>query len=154
MEEKRLSLLIDIAIEREEEAAKFYRDLAKKVQDKSVQDTLEFLAKEEDRHKQFLSAYRAGNYEGSLDLEEVVDYKIAEHMEEPDADEMKNSTDAYLIAAHKELQSYRFYKSMADLHTEGKAKEMLYKSANEEMKHKERVEYLYSNSAFPPTSGG
>jgi hypothetical protein len=26
--------------------------------------------------------------------------------------------------------------------------------ANEELKHKEKVEYLYSNAAFPQTDGG
>jgi hypothetical protein len=26
--------------------------------------------------------------------------------------------------------------------------------ANEEMKHKEKVEYLYTNTAFPQTEGG
>ncbi len=31
---------------------------------------------------------------------------------------------------------------------------MLLKMADQEMKHKEKVEYLYSNTAFPQTSGG
>ncbi len=31
---------------------------------------------------------------------------------------------------------------------------MLLKMANEEMKHKEKVEYLYANTAFPQTQGG
>ena len=31
---------------------------------------------------------------------------------------------------------------------------MLQKMANEELKHKEKMEYLYSNTAFTQTSGG
>ena len=40
------------------------------------------------------------------------------------------------------------------LHTDGEARTMLLKMANEELKHKEKMEYLYSNTAFPQTSGG
>jgi rubrerythrin len=32
--------------------------------------------------------------------------------------------------------------------------EMLSKIANEELKHKERMEYLYANTTFPQTDGG
>jgi len=65
-----------------------------------------------------------------------------------------DSSEVYLVAAHRELQSYHFYQALADLHPDGEAKTMLLKIANEEMKHKERVEYLYSNTAFPQTAGG
>jgi len=42
----------------------------------------------------------------------------------------------YLVAAHRELQSYHFYQALADLHPDGEAKTMLLKIANEEMKHR------------------
>ena len=65
-----------------------------------------------------------------------------------------DSKDVYLVAANKELNSYNFYKSLADIEPAGEIKNMLMKMANEEMKHKEKVEYLYSNTAFPQTAGG
>ena len=37
---------------------------------------------------------------------------------------------------------------------EGDLHEMLVKIANEELKHKEKMEYLYTNTAFPQTDGG
>jgi rubrerythrin len=43
---------------------------------------------------------------------------------------------------------------LAHLHAEGDPREMLLKMANEELKHKEKMEYLYANTAFPQTSGG
>jgi rubrerythrin len=43
---------------------------------------------------------------------------------------------------------------LANLHTEGELREILFKMANEELKHKEKMEYLYANTAFPQTSGG
>lgn len=155
MKEKKLGSLIDIAIEREDEAYGFYMGLYNKIEDKSVKDTLKFLADEEQKHKEFLVNYREGRYgPDSLRLTDVVDYKIAEYLEEPNIKKDMDSKDVYLVAAHRELQSYNFYKALADLHPDGEAKKMFLKMANEEMKHKEKVEYLYSNTAFPQTAGG
>lgn len=155
MTKKRLDSLIDVAIEREEEALTFYRELMGKVADKGVKDTLEFLAAEEKKHKEFLENYKKGAFgaEG-LSMTSAVDYKIAEHLEKPDPAHMKEDKDAYLIAANRELQSYNFYTALANIHPDGAAKEMLLKMANQEMKHKEKVEYLYTNAAFPQTAGG
>jgi len=155
METKKLGSLIDIAIEREEEAYDFYMGLSGRIEDESVKETLKFLAREEEKHKEFLVDYRDGRYGAdALRVADVVDYKIAEYLEEPDIKKDMDSKDVYLVAAHRELQSYNFYKALADLHPDGQAKTMLLKMANEEMKHKEKVEYLYSNTAFPQTAGG
>ena len=62
--------------------------------------------------------------------------------------------DVFLVASHRELKSYKFYTELADLHPSGDTKEMLLKIANEELKHKEKMEYLYANTAFPQTAGG
>ncbi len=155
MKEKKLENLIDIAIDREIEACDFYTNLAGKVEDPTVRDTLDFLAGEERRHREFLERYRDGRYESdSLRLADVVNYKIAEYLEAPDIEKDMDSAEVYLVAAHRELQSYRFYRALADLHPDGEAKDMLLTIANEEMKHKEKVEYLYANTAFPQTAGG
>ena len=90
----------------------------------------------------------------ALRLTDAVDYKIAEYLEEPDTSGEMKSADVYLVAAHRELQSYRFYRALADLHPDGEVREMLLRIAGEEMRHKEKVEYLYSNAAFPQTAGG
>lgn len=37
---------------------------------------------------------------------------------------------------------------MASVHPEGEIRNMLLQMANEELKHKEKVEYLYSNTVF------
>ena len=155
MKEKKLGSLIDVAIEREDEAYGFYMGLCNRIEDESVKDTLKFLADEEQKHKEFLVNYREGHYgTDSLRLTDVVDYKIAEYLEEPDIKKDMDSKDIYLVAAHRELLSYNFYKALANLHPDGEAKKMFLKMANEEMKHKEKVEYLYSNTAFPQTAGG
>jgi rubrerythrin len=153
--QKTIGDVIDIAIQREEEAYDFYMDIYGKVQDATVRDTVEFIAGEERKHKAFLVAYRDGNYGSeALRMADVVDYKIAEYLEEPEISEDSNSEDIYLIAAHRESKSFQFYTEIANMHAAGELKSMLSKMANEELKHKEKMEYLYTNAAFPQTSGG
>ena len=115
----------------------------------------DFIAKEEIKHKEFLVGYRAGNYgSNSLRMADVVDYKIAEYLEAPEIDSGSSSGDVYLIASHREARSHLFYTELAGMHADSELKTMLSKMANEELKHKEKMEYLYSNTAFPQTSGG
>ncbi len=155
MKDKKLEEVIGLAIRREEEAYAFYRDLYNRVQDKIAQETLEFLAGEEKKHREFLVRYRYGGYESaSLRMNTVVDYHIAEHLEKPDIVKNMESKDVYLVAAHRELASYNFYTSLAEIQPAGEVKDILLKIASEELKHKEKVEYLYANTAFPQTDGG
>ena len=103
----------------------------------------------------FLVAYRDGDYGvDSLRMNDPVDYKIAEHLEEPEVDDDMSSEGIYLIASHRELRAYNFYTDLANLHPEGELNELLRKIASEELKHKEKMEYLYANTAFPQTDGG
>ncbi len=153
--EKTIADIIDMAIQREVAAYDFYMDIHHKVKDASVRDTVKFIAKEEIKHKEFLVGYRAGNYGSkSLRMADVVEYKIAEYLEEPEIDSASRNEDVYLIASHREGRSHLFYMELAGMHTDSDLKTMLLKMANEELKHKEKMEYLYSNTAFPQTDGG
>jgi len=155
MEQKRLGDYIDIAIQREEEAHAFYMDLANRVLDSSAKDALKLLAGEEKKHKAFLESYRAGGYgSDALRMRHPIDYTIAEHMDTPAFKKDMPSKDVFLIAAHRELNSYNFYKGLADLHPDGELRQVFLKMASEEMNHKEKAEYLYSNAAFAQTDGG
>ncbi len=153
--DKRVSDILEIAIKREEDAYEFYMDIFSKVVDPGVQDTLTFIAGEEKKHKAFLVKYRDGHFgDKGLKMSEVVDYKIAEYLEEPEITEKSKPEDIYLVASHREFRSHHFYTELANLHADDKLREMLLKMANEELKHKEKMEYLYANTAFPQTSGG
>ncbi len=83
--DKSVSEIIDLAIQREEEAYDFYMGIHSKLEDPSVKDTIEFVAGEEKKHKAFLVGYREEKYGSeALRMTEVVEYKIAEYLEEPE----------------------------------------------------------------------
>ena len=152
---KTVGEILDMAIRREEVAYDFYMDIYEKVEDATVRETAEFIAREEKKHKAFLVSYKEGKYgTDSLRMADVVEYKLAEYLEEPEISKNSSSEEVYLVAAHREARSHQFYSELANMHADSKLKTMLQKMANEELKHKEKMEYLYSNTAFTQTSGG
>ena len=154
MDNKMLDI-IDIAISREEDAYNFYMDIARAIDDAAARETIEFIAGEEKKHKAFLVDYREGKYgPGPLRMTDVVLYKIAEHQAEPEIAEHMKREDVFLVASHRELRSYEFYSALAEQHDASELKDLLLRIANEELKHKEKMEYLYANTAFPQTAGG
>ena len=54
-----------------------------------------------------------------------------------------------VIAAKREEGAYRFYQALAALQPPGEIQAFLDKMAKVELQHKEKVEYLYDNAAFP-----
>ena len=154
---KKLSIteVFDKAIKLEEAAYKFYVDIANIVEDDASKYTLNFLAEEELKHKKILQKYKSGGFsEGSLALDTVVDGKIVEAFGVPEIKKGMAHKDIFLVAAEKEKASHEFYEGLAHMHPEGELKNLFLKFANEELKHKEKVEYLYCNAAFPQTAGG
>lgn len=155
MSDQRLMQLIDTAIKREEEAFDFYMDILGKVNEDHVIETIEEIAQDEKKHKAFLVKYRDEQWSPKdLKMTDVTYYKIAEYQEEPEIKSDMKSEDVYLVASHRELRSYKFYSELAGLHPASEVKELLLKMANEELRHKEKMEYLYANTAFPQTDGG
>ena len=144
--------IIERAIKNEEEAFDFYMDLSGKIEDKEAKDTLLFLAREEKGHKEYLLKYRQSGFAGPS--RPVIDLKVAENLVKPDIQKEMDSKDVYLIAANRELNAHNFYKGLAELHPAGDIREMLLRMASEELKHKEKMEYLYANTAFTQTAGG
>ena len=155
MKKEDFNAVIEKAIANEEEANRFYLRLADAVGDKTARDTLLYLAKEEMGHKQYLERYRQESFiNNATKIDEVPDCKVMEFVSSPGISYNMDSKEAYLLASARELNSYNLYVGMASIHPEGEVRNMLLKMANEELKHKEKVEYLYSNTAFVQTDGG
>ena len=155
MQDDRLSHFIEIAIKREEDAYAFYMDLYEKVEEEAARETLKWIADEEMKHRRFLVDYRDGNLQvKAMRMSDVTYYKIAEYQEEPEVTKDMDRSEIFLLAAHRELKAHQFYSELADLHPDGETQNMLRKMANEELKHKEKMEYLYTNTTFRQTSGG
>jgi len=150
-----LSTVIQKAISSEIASYDLYRALINMVKEKDTKDTFSYLASEELTHKEFLENYLKGKGgKGALDLKTPVDYKVAEYLKAPEPSEKMRPQDAFLLAAGNEKKAHELYESLAAMHQEGEVKGLLKRLAQEELSHKEKVEYLYANTAFPQTDGG
>jgi rubrerythrin len=142
-----LQILIEHAINQEELSHEFYQRMARLVSHQETRDTFEYLAKEELGHKQFLQSCLTP--EGCPLQGRPQDVHLAELMEAPPFSEDLSPKEALVIAMKREEASYHFYQRLASLQPPGEARDFLSKMAQVELGHKEKMEYLYDNVAFP-----
>jgi rubrerythrin len=150
-----LESVLEKAIEKEIESQHLYRDLSQKMTNRAAKGAFRRLSQEEEEHEKLLRKYLGGELKGGvLNKEQVLDYKIAEHLEQPEISPGMKLKDVFLLAANREKASHEFYLSLAGVHPAGEVKWLLEKLAAQELKHKQTVEFLYTEVAFPQTAGG
>ncbi len=142
-----LRALIEYAITQEELSHEFYRRMADLVSHQDTKETLQFLAKEELDHKAFLQ--RCLTPTGCSLAGQAQDTHLAEILQTPAITDDLTPQEALVIAAKREDGAYRFYQRLASLQPPGEARDFLERMAQMELGHKEKVEYLYNNVAFP-----
>jgi rubrerythrin len=139
--------IIKSAIVQEEFSHNFYRRLAGVVSQPETKDILEYLAKEELEHRAFLQSCLTP--QGCKLVGEAQNVHLAELLEAPAMSDDMSPKEALIIAIKREEGSYRFYQALAALQPPGEIQAFLEKMARMELTHKEKVEYLYDNAAFP-----
>jgi rubrerythrin len=147
--------ILEKAIEKEIESQHLYQDLSQKMTGAAAKGAFLQLSREEQGHEDLLRKYLRGELkEGALDRERVLDYRIAEHLEQPKVSPGMELKDVFLLAANREKMSHAFYLSLAGVHPAGPVRSLLEQLAVQELEHKRRVEFLYTETAFPQTDGG
>jgi rubrerythrin len=150
-----LQEILERAIQKEIESQRLYHDLSQRMTDDAARDALRQLSQQEQGHQTFLEKYRRGELEaGALSGGQVIDYKIAEHLEQPEISPDMELKDVFLLAANRELHSHDLYLALAELHPPGHVARLLGELAFQELEHKQKVEFLYTEVAFPQTDGG
>ena len=142
-----MEAIIKSAITHEELSHDFYKRLAGLVSQADTKDTLEFLAREELEHKAFLQS--CFTPQGCTLVGAAQNVHLAEMLEAPAITGDMSPKEALVIAMKREEGAYRFYQALAALQTPGDVRALLEKMAKVELTHKEKVEYLYDNTAFP-----
>lgn len=141
-----VQIVLDFAIEREQEAHDFYEELAEKVATPQMAEVFKGFAIEELGHKMKLQALKQGEIE--IDTEEVHGLKIADYLVEVAPQSDMTYADALLVAMNREKAAYRLYCDMAELSQTEKTKQMFLTLAQEEAKHKLRFEIEYDDEVL------
>ncbi len=150
-----LKEVLTTAIEKEIEAQQLYGDLGRKVTGQTARDIFQELVREERGHQQLLERYLQGGLKsGSLRAEQVIDYKIAESFEPTEITPDMQLKDIFLRAANREKSAHESYLALSQAHPAGEVKKLLEELASQELEHKHKLEFLFTEVAFPQTAGG
>lgn len=150
-----LKEVLQKAIEKEIESRCLYAELSQKVESEVAKNAFQKLAQQEQWHQSLLEQYLRGELkEGVLSSGQGIDYKIAEHLDQPEIFPGMKLKEIFLLAANREKASHELYLGLALIHPAGEVKKLLEELAMQELEHKRKMEFLYSEVAFPQTDGG
>lgn len=139
--------IIKQAAQQEEKAYKFYMDALKFVKDPASQLWLKELAAEELKHKEMLQKFDASKIK-QFKPAKIQDLHITEYLVDKDIHEIKDFQDVLIVAMKKEQKSYNFYVSMAKSSDNPDMKNLCKTLAQEELKHKHKLELYYDDNVY------
>ncbi|UCE73974.1 MAG: ferritin family protein [Methanomassiliicoccales archaeon] len=134
--------LLDFAIEKEQEANMFYIGLAKKMERESMRKVFQDFAAEEQKHKEKLTGVKEGKQLMPAE-QKVIDLKIGDYLVDVPAGPDMDYQDALILAMKKEKASFRLYTDLAATTEDGNLQSLMHGLAQEEAKHKLRLEMEY-----------
>ncbi len=139
---KSVEEVLDFAVREEEEAYEFYRGWKEKLKLPGSQKVFDELAKEELKHKALLLEVKNGK-KFKPSTEKITDLKIAETVQDVKTNPGSDYQDALIISMKKEKDAFRLYSDLAALAEDSGIQTLFFSLAQEEAKHKMRLEILY-----------
>jgi len=141
-EERTIDDIMEIAIQREQEAADFYNDLSHRAAFAAMKETFHEFAKEELRHKAKLMNVKKGGGLTSSN-ETIPDLKIGDYLRSQEVGPDLDYQGALIVAMKREKAAFRLYSGLAEIATDPLIKELFLGLAQEEAKHKLKFEIEY-----------
>ncbi len=142
MEFNSVEEVLDFAIESEQSASDFYRDLADKVDNPNISRMFMGFAGEEMGHKKKLEAIKSGKIL-QTDKRNVLNMKIAETLQPVEPHEDMNLQEALVVAMQREKEAFLLYNALAGAASDENVRATFEMLAQEEAKHKLRFEVEY-----------
>jgi len=139
--------VLDFAIVKEQEAHDFYLQWAEKIDVDWIKKVFKDFAMEEMKHKELLLKAKQGEMLKKSSTS-VTDLKIADYLVDispaPDMDYQH----ALIVAMKREKASFKLYSDLARMTTDTAVTETLQALAQEEAKHKLKLETLYDEEVL------
>ncbi len=146
-----LSELWDTAIYKEIASQALYLEAVKETPDQAAGMMLERLASEELKHAETLKKIRESGWKpGEWSAAEVADIKTSDYLKSPDSPAGAGLQEVLIFAMKREQQSVEFYGGLMDAAREPASKTLCARLAQEELKHKLKLELEYERM-FPET---
>ncbi len=148
MDFKDLKTIADFAIEKELEAADFYRSVSKEEPMSGVRDMLLEFAGEEMKHKAMLENLEKEGFDKSLSeyrLKWITDIKRSDYVSDLDYKKGMAYNEILMVAMKREEKALRLYNHLLEKVETERAKKLFRILCQEEAAHKLKLETLYDD---------
>ena len=136
--------ILDFAIKNEEEAARFYTDLAEKAKLASLRKVFEDFAREEQGHRaKLLGIKKSGKMEPATG--QIADLKIGDYLVDAEPEPDMDVQQALILAMKQEKAAFKLYTDLAAAAPDEDLRGLLLALAQEEAKHKLHFEVEYDD---------
>jgi rubrerythrin len=147
MEEKDFKELITFAIRKEAEAYNLYKTYSQLTKTPGMKTMFEELAQEEQKHREILEGVEKKDV-SEYKLEKIPDLKIGDFVEEEEFSPDMDYASALRFAMKREEHSLKLYNHMAEGTDDPELKKLFSALAQEEAKHKLRLETEYDENVL------
>ena len=138
--------ILSIAIQTEINGNEYYQAMGKKVTDPSVKQLFNIMAEESLSHIRKLGAYLKTD-EQPIEVDEAIDYQIAETITKPEISEDITFIEAVALAMKKEQEVMDMFNVMAAFNRDAEQKQMFAALAEMAKGHMAKLEELYYDFA-------
>ncbi len=136
--------ILDFAVSKEEEAAEFYSGLANQMERPAMRDVFKEFANEERRHKAKLQEIKRDKLLAPA-AQKVMNLKIAEQLSDVKPSSDLDYQQALTLAMKREKASFKLYSDLASATEDEALRNTMLALAQEEAKHKLRLEVEYDD---------
>ncbi|NTV43116.1 MAG: ferritin family protein [Syntrophobacteraceae bacterium] len=134
--------VVNFAIDKEEKAMEFYQSCAGRAKNPGIKKFFIEMVEEENRHREMLKGLDPVSLD-SVKLEGIEDLHISEYLIDVKFTEQVTYQEALTIAMKKEEKAHAFYSAWQDKCMHEKTAKVFELLAQEELKHKRRIETMY-----------
>ena len=145
MTKEQFQEIINFAVERENEAERFYIDAAEKAKWPHIRELLLEMAKEEAAHAKHLSGFNMDKIEDTH-IDPIPDIKLSNYMVDMEYKADMDFQNIMIIAMKREEKSVALYEELGNTCTDPGVCKVFQMMAEEERRHKFRLEKEYEEN--------
>ena len=135
--------ILNFAILSEQSAARFYTDLAAKMDNQAMRDVFEEFARQEQAHKDKLEKVKREGMTVLGPSEGLPDLKIADYLVDVEPKPDMTYVEAIVVAMKREKAAFKLYTDLAAVAPNEDCRNLFLALAQEEANHKLRFELEY-----------
>ena len=146
MEHESFEKVIQFALEKEKEAVAFYQTCSEKSERAGMKQAFLDMAKEEKKHVRLLTNFKPGDLK-KIKIKDIPNLKVSDYIVDIPFSESMGYQELLVMAMKREEASYNLYSRIATSRDD-QLKHLFQMLAQEELKHKNRLEREYDDVVY------